>query len=273
MRLLRKGAAAATAVLALAAAGCGGTQGLPVVAPAVVVPPVPAVVDAREWGTRDVALARTPGRATVSVVDDQGHGVDGLAVRINGSQAAACRNGCYRGPAAAGPVLVQIGGRSWRFTIPASAPSGRALLRRAITAYAGLRTAALHQQLSSGPEAPLVTDFVFVAPNRLRYAIHGGSQAVVIGSSRWDRPSSTGTWQRSPQDPVRVMRLPWERAIDVRLVAPRTITFFDLATHAWFRVVLEPASGLPATERMTGISHFMLNHYSGYNAPAQVGPP
>jgi hypothetical protein len=37
--------------------------------------------------------------------------------------------------------------------------------------------------------------------------------------------------------------------------------------------VLEPASGLPATERMTGISHFMLNHYSGYNAPAKIGPP
>jgi hypothetical protein len=273
MRLRREGAAAATAVLALVAAGCGGSQSLPVVTPAVVVPPVPAVVDAREWGTRDVALARTPGRATVSVVDDQGHGVDGLAVRIDGRPAAACRNGCYRGAAAAGPVLVQIGGRSWRFTIPASAPSGRVLLRRAMAAYAGLRTAALHQQLSSGPEAPLVTDFVFVAPNRLRYAIHRGSQAVVIGSSRWDRPSTTGTWQRSPQDPVHVMRLPWQRAIDVHLVAPHTVTFFDLATHAWFRVALEPASGLPATERMTGISHFMLNRYSGYNAPVKIGPP
>jgi hypothetical protein len=69
------------------------------------------------------------------------------------------------------------------------------------------------------------------------------------------------------------MQLPWQRAIDVHLVAPHMITFFDLATHAWFRVLVEPRSGLPATERMTGISHFMLNRYSGYNAPVKVGPP
>jgi hypothetical protein len=268
----RTATAAVFSVLILA--GCGGGHGgLPTVVPAVVTPPVPAVVDAREWGTRDVGLARTPGKATVSIADDQGHGVDGLSVRIDGRAATPCGTGCYRGPAGPGSVLVQAGGRSWRFTIPASAPSGRALLQRAMSAYAGLRTVALNQRLASSPAAPLVADFVFVAPNRLRYAIHGGSQAIVIGASRWDRPSAAGRWVRSGQDPVHVMQLPWQRAIDAHLVAPNTVTFFDLATHAWFRVVLEPASGLPVSERMTGISHFMVNSYSRYNAPARITPP
>ncbi len=268
------GALAAVA-LVVAAAACGGASSptLPVVQPAVVTPPSGAVVDAREWGTRDVGLARKPGSAVVSVVDDQGHGVDGLKVSVDGKLAVPCSNGCYRAKAGAGPVVVQIDGRSWRFTIPATAPSGTAELAAAKRAYARLRTLVLRQQLASGPGAALDTTFVFVAPDRLRYSIVGGSDAVVIGEHRWDRPSPSEAWVESPQTRTSVMTPPWSRPIDVHVVGPGELTFFDLTTRAWYRLTLDSASKLPLTERMTGVSHFMLNRYSGFDAPAAVRPP
>ncbi len=273
MRRLRELAAIA---VVLAAAGCGGSGNAtgPTVEPAVVVPPRGAVVDARQWGSRDVALARTPGSATVQVVDDQGHGIDGLDVLIDGHKAPGCDNGCYRAGAGAGPVVVRIGRQAWRFTIPASAPSGHPLLQAAMAAYAKLSSVALLQRLASNASSPpLVTGFVFQAPDRLRYSIVGGSQAVVIGTTRWDRPSADGKWESSPQTRTQVMNLPWDRAIDASLIAPHTATFFDLMTHAWFRVVFQPATSLPQTERMTGVSHFMLDAYSRYNAPVSIEPP
>lgn len=272
MRLIR---AAVLAAAALALAGCGGgSGGVPLhIAAEVVTPPRGAVVDAREWGSRDVGLARKGDAATVSVVGPQGHGVSGLAVRIDGRRAAPCGAGCYRAPAAAGPVVVRIGAHSWRFAIPASAPSGTALVAAATRAYARLKTVSLWQSLASGPTDPVVARFLFVAPDRLRYSIVGGSQAVVIGTRRWDRPSATGAWKRSPQDRVNVMHVPWGNPIDARVVAPRTVTFFDLSTRAWFRVVLDSASKLPTTVGMTGISHFMVDRFSGFDAPARIDPP
>jgi hypothetical protein len=209
----------------------------------------------------------------VNVVDPQGHGVNGLAVRVGGKAAEACGSGCYRAPDPGGPVAVRIGAHAWRFTIAADAPSGAALLARATRAYASLKTVALEQRLASGPTNPIVTRFQFEAPDRLRYDNVGGSQAIVIGSTRWDRPTAHDNWTRSPQQRVRVMHVPWSRPIDAHVVAPNTVTFFDLSTRAWFRVVLDPASKLPLTVRMTGISHFMLNRYSGFDAPARITAP
>ncbi len=262
--------------IALALAGCGGSGGgvsLPALQSAVVIPPRGAVVDAREWGSRDVALARRDGVATVNVVDAQGHGVNGLGVEIGGRKAPSCGSGCYRAADPKGAVVVRIGGRSWTFTIAADAPSGRALVARAERAFARLKTVALTQRLASGPVDPIVTLFRFQAPDRLRYANVGGSQAIVIGSSRWDRPTAGDAWTRSPQTRVNVMHVPWRQPIDEHVVAPNTVTFFDLNTRAWFRVVLEPASKLPATVAMTGISHFMLDTYSRYDAPLRIAAP
>ena len=274
MRRLPELAAGAGALLLLAGCGGGSTSAGPTIAPAVVTPPRGAVVDARQWNDRDVALARRPGAATVQVVDNQGHGVDGLSVQINGRKAEPCQNGCYRAAAGDGPVRVRIGDSSWVFTIPATAPSGQALVRKAMAAYAKLSSARLLQRLTASDTIPpLVTRFVFEAPDRLKYANVGGSQGIVIGTRRWDRPSAGATWTESPQTRTRVMNLPWDRTIDAHVIAPNTVTFFDLTTRAWFQVVFDRPTSLPMTERMTGISHFMVDRYSGYNAPALIVPP
>ncbi|HEY5294581.1 MAG TPA: hypothetical protein VIJ70_03800, partial [Gaiellaceae bacterium] len=253
--------------------GGSGSLPLPKIAPASVSPPAGAVVDARQWGTRDLGLARNGDTATVTVVNDEGHGVDGLVLRIDGRTAAPCGSGCYRGHAAAGAVTVASGASTWRFALPRSAPSAQALIARAQRSYGQLRSVKLRQHLASGPSDAIETSFVFVAPDRLRYTISGGSEAIVIRNRRWDRSSPKGPWTRSPQQPVRVMHLPWDRVTNAHVVAPNTITFFDLNADAWFRVVLDPKTALPSTERMTGIGHFMANRYSGYNAPATIAAP
>jgi hypothetical protein len=273
MRLAVSAAALAGTLLL---AGCGGGSGslpLPTIAPAAVTPPAGAVVDARQWGTRALGLARNGDTATVTVVDDEGHGVDGLSLRIDGRVAAPCGPGCYRSRTAAGTVIVASGAKSWRFTLPRSAPSARPLIARTRHTYGSLRSARLRQHLASGPGEAIETRFLFVAPDRLRYSISGGSDAIVIGSRRWDRSSPKAPWTRSAQQPVRVMHLPWDRVTDAHVIAPSTITFFDLNARAWFRVVLDPKTALPSTERMTGIAHFMVNRYSGFNAPAAIAAP
>jgi hypothetical protein len=261
---------------AWALAGCGGSSSgisLPTLQPSVVIPPRGAVVDAREWGSRDVALARKGGVATVDVVDSQGHGIDGLTVLIGGKKATTCGTGCYRAPDPKGPVVVHVGTRSWTFTIAADAPTGKAIVAQAERAYAKLKTVALEQRLASGPVNPVVTLFAFQAPDRLRYTNVGGSQAIIVGSSRWDRPTAHDPWTRSPQQRVNVMHVPWRQPIDEHVVAPNTVTFFDLNTRAWFRVVVDPASKLPTTVGMTGISHFMVDRFSRFNAALHVTPP
>lgn len=275
MRRLRDLAALAPLAAVVAAAGCGGSGSLPLpqMQAAVVTPPPGAVVDARQWGGRDLALGRVGETATVSVVGPQGNGVNGLTVRIDGRTADSCGAGCYRARAGDGPVVVDVGGRSFRFDVPASAPPGAALVTRITRAYGRLRSVALVQRLASSAAPPLVTRFLFVAPDRLSYANEGGSQAVVIGARRWDRPSPTGRWARSPQQRVRVMHPPWRRAIDAHVVAPHTVTFFDPETRAWFRVVVDPQTSLPRTVRMIGVSHFMLDRFSRFDEPISIVPP
>ena len=67
-------------------------------------PPLDAVVDARELGTLAVAVARSPGRATITLLGPDGTGVSGCSVLVAGVRAVSCGSGCYRAPAPAGAL-------------------------------------------------------------------------------------------------------------------------------------------------------------------------
>lgn len=277
MRSRSLAAAAALGAFAAAVAGCGGGGSkFPTIGAATQIglsPPPGAVVDAREWGSRDLAIARKGPVTTIQVVGPQGGAVNGLHVVLDGRAARVCGRGCYRATTGTGAVAVKIGSRSWRFDLPATAPSGAARVAAAQRAYARLKTVSLRQKLGSSPTVFSVAHFLFVAPDRLRYEIEGGSQAVVVGNRRWDRVSASDAWTPSPQDRVDVMHVPWRRAVDAHLVAPDVVTFYDPGTRAWFRVTLQHASSLPTTVLMTGVSHFMVDRFSGFDAPATIAPP
>src|SRR4051794_21215542 len=93
-------------------------------------PPREAVVDAREFGALALAVAREPGRATVTLVGPDGTGVDGRRVTVDGVQASPCGSGCYRAPAGNGPLRVGVGARTTVFDLPARGPDATKLLQR-----------------------------------------------------------------------------------------------------------------------------------------------
>jgi len=243
----------------------------PQVAPPIVPPARDAVVDARELGSLGVAVARTPGKATVTVFGPDGTGVSGRRVLIAGARAAACGPGCYRAPAPAGDLPVKVGSRTLTFSVPARAPDARALLRHVTKRYRGAKTIVFDEDLASSATNEQRTRFTVVAPNRLAYAVHGGPSAIVIGARRWDRDRAGAPWLLSQQTPLDVTQPYWQTPANVHLVAPGVLTFFDRRLPAWFRVSL--AGRLPARMRMTAPAHFMTDRYVEFGGPVTISPP
>ena len=230
-----------------------------------------AVVDARELGTLGVGVARIPGSATVTLLGPDGTGVDGRNVRIDGSAAAACGPGCYRGPAGSGALRVTVDGRALRFEIPERAPDATALVGSMTKRYRSSRTIVFDETLHSSPTSGLTTRFVAVAPNRLRYDVRGGPSAIVIGGTRWDRDTKTAPWVRSAQTPLDATATYWSKPTNAHLVAPNVVTFLDRRIPAWFRVTV--VAGRPSVSRMTAAAHFMVDRYVGFDTGAGVSPP
>jgi len=235
-------------------------------------PPRDAVVDARELGSLAVAVAREPQRATVTIIGPDATGVDGRAVRVNGSAATACGSGCYRAPSrAAGPLRVSIGGRTLTFDLPATAPDATAILRRITRAYRASRTIVFDETLASSRTNAQTTRFTVVAPHDLSYETRGGPGAIVVGTRRWDRSTSKAAWQPTSQTPIDVTATYWTRPTNVHLVGPSTITFLDRGIPAVFRLTFKGSR--PTVSHMTAAAHFMTDRYVGFDVPAVVSPP
>ena len=234
-------------------------------------PPVDAVVDARELDALTVAVARLPGTATVTVLGADGTAANGRQVRVDGTPARACGAGCYWAPAAAGPLRVLVEGHLLVFDLPATAPDGRALLARVKRAYRNSRTIVFVERLASSPTNAEVTRFELAAPDRLSYRTRGGSSAVVIGTRRWDRDTPGGRWLKSQQTRLDVTQAPWRTARNVHLVSPGVLTFLDPSIPAWFRLTVAGTR----LERlgMTAAAHFMVERYRAFDGPVTVSPP
>jgi hypothetical protein len=236
-----------------------------------VLPPRNAVVDARELGALAVAVARTPGTATVTLLGPDGTGVSGRTVLVAGRPASSCGSGCYRAAAPAGPLRVTVNGRTLTFSIPDRAPDASGLLRDVTKHYRAARTIVFDELLASSPTDREQTRFSVVAPNRLSYSIQNGPSAIVIGGVRWDRDRAGARWLRSQQTPLDVTQPYWQTPTNVHLVAPGVLTFVDRRVPAWFRVTL--SGRLPARMHMTAAAHFMTDSYVGFDGPITISPP
>ena len=240
-------------------------------------PPPDALVFAREEGPWAVALAVRGREATVTVIGQDGNGVDRLDAAIAGRAAAACGPGCYRATVAPSRLLVvRLDGSRVAFPIPLHAPPAGALARRATRAFRSLRSVAFTEQLASGAGAAITTRWTEQAPDRLAYRIAGGPEAVVIGARRWDRLPGK-PWQASVTDALRFPAPPWTQVSNARLVAQtqrtRTIAFLDRSIPAWFEVTVDRRSARPLETRMTATAHFMRQVYGAFDSAPPVRRP
>jgi len=261
-------------------------------------PPDGAVVFSRELGSDALALGVVPRGGHVllqaSVLGPQGVGVSGLTVAftVDGAHASGtpCGPGCYRAtPAATGrpsTVSVELQGRPatrWQVTLPSSWPpqDGSALLARAGRVWRSLRSLSFRESLGSGAGHVVRSTWQLQAPDRLAYQIEGGSAAVVVGSRRWDRATSSGPWVKSPQTPVTQPVPFWVSVRDAHVLGTTTVngrrawhvSFFDPGTPAWFDVALDRRTLRTLELRMITTAHFMHDVYSSFNtAPAVKAP-
>jgi hypothetical protein len=211
----------------------------------------------------------------VSVVGQQGAGVDRLAVRVDGVVAHPCGRGCYAARATP-PVDVRVGSTSWRVDVPARTPDASALVARAARTWRSLRSLSFSDRLGSDATHVVFSTWTAVAPDRLSYRVRGGSSAVIVGDRRWDRAPG-GKWIESPQLPVSQPRPLWVAAVDAHVVGETAkawrVTFFDPRTPAWFEITVDKRTARTLDARMVTTAHFMHERYGAFDAPLAIAPP
>jgi hypothetical protein len=290
---LAAGVLALAAVATAVALGVAFLRGGPHTAPSVVVqvpavpsstgvgfpvPPAGAVVYSREDGPDALALAVAHSFVQVSVVGQQGTGVSGLAVTVNGMTAAACGPGCYRAAVrGARTIDARVGAARWRVAVPADPQDASALVARAARVWRSLRTLAFFDRLGSDATHVVASTWRAVAPDRLSYRVVGGSEAVIVGDRRWDR-SPGGRWVESAQTiPVRQPVPLWQSETDAHVVGATgstwRITFFDPRTPAWFDITVDKRTFHTLDAHMNTSAHFMFERYGPFDGPLVVAPP
>ncbi len=294
--LLLSGAAAA---VMLAASGCGGGGGG---GEAPAPPSVPTTVFGRQAHELAVGIAaRRHGpsvEVTTTVLAQDGTRRRGLRVEISGSRgswtgARPCGAGRYCGSVAVAggrpPIRVRLTRPSGRAStvavrLPAQPQPERAaaLVRATGTALRRLHSLIVNERLSAGPPyRALVTQFTYIAPDRLSYRITDGGEAIVIAGRRWERPRSAGRWQTSKQEPPQVPATDWRRVRDASMLGAATrdgravdmVSFYDPTVPAWFEAEIDRQTALPLRLQMIAAAHFMTHTFGAFNAPLEILPP
>ena len=216
----------------------------------------------RALGARGSSPARPRSLLRVSVLGEAGDGAAGLKVtarirRCRAGGAAGVRAGAAtrrssRYPAHARLLTVSLDGVPLPLR-PAGAPPGaprrhRAIVDRAATTWRRLKSLVWRERLAGSPTAVIHSVFRAVAPDRLSYAIEGGSSAVIIGGTRWDRQSR----RHRGSDRRRTRRVSqpspfWAEADDAHIVGTTAVggrkawlvSFFDPTTPAWFTATID----------------------------------
>lgn len=244
-------------------------------------PPLPAkgmVVQAQESGDYGVALAyRAPGEE-VTVLGQDGQGVNGLRVTVNGVKAGSCGSGCY---GAFVPLkrtaTVTVDGDMLVFAIPAHPKPAAPIVAKATHTFRALRSVEYVERLASSPRNKVVSDFTLERPNKLEYEIRGGASGIIIGAHRWDR-AAKAPWVESGQTPLPQPEPIWAgRFTNAFLldVTPTTyvVSFMKPLGPTWLTVRLDRKTLLPRDLRMTTAAHFMTHRYVRFNAAPRIKVP
>ncbi|MHB8643473.1 MAG: copper resistance CopC/CopD family protein [Gaiellaceae bacterium] len=269
-------------------------------------PPDAPLVLGRQVRDLAVGLAAFPQphalRLTATVIDGTAHGAANLAITftVNSGhstrtvRARPCGAGCYRAevvlagaaPRAMKLWLAQLGQVpvSLTFPFPSQWPprSAVTLVRDATRVFRHLQKVAFDESLESNPAVVVRSHWRLQAPDRLSYSIAGGSEAVVIGSRRWDRDPG-GAWQLSTiSGPLPQPIAPW---VDVPATASLLgsavlhgrhvwlVSFLNPDLPAWYTLAIEKKTLRTLHMRMTAPAHFMTQSFSMFNTGSEIVPP
>jgi hypothetical protein len=236
------------------------------------------VVQAQESGNDAVALAYRGQRQEVTVLGQDGQGVNGLTVKVNGVKAGQCGAGCYGTFVPLGrTATVAVNGHKLTFAIPAHPTSAPALVARATRTFRALRSVDYVERLASSPRDKVVSDFTLERPNKLEYRIRGGASGIIIGSRRWDRAPGQ-RWIESEQTPLVQPEPIWAGHFTNAFLLKTTsqtyvVSFMKPLGPTWFTLTLDRRTLRPHGLRMTTAAHFMRHRYTRFNAPPQIRPP
>jgi hypothetical protein len=214
----------------------------------------------------------------VTVLGQDGQGVNGLDVLVDGVKAGACGPGCY---GAFVPLqrlaTVTVSGDRLRFAIPAHPRPAAPLVAKATRLFRGLRSVEYRERLASSPRNRVVSEFTLERPNKLEYRIRGGASGIVIGARRWDRARGQ-PWVESGQTPLSQPEPIWAGHFTNAFLLEATpttyvVSFMKPLGPTWFTVRLDRKTLLPRGLRMTTAAHFMTHRYVRFNAPLRIKAP
>lgn len=232
---------------------------------------------------------------TIRVLDRRRKPVD-VEPEVAGAQpGASCGTGCHRfrvpGRPPALAVTVVDGSQRRRVELPArwaddSGARARRILARAQRRMRGLATFRQAEYVQSAVAAGrrVRTDFVFQAPDRMRY--EGLSTAgVIIGRRMWLRPDPVTGWQpAAPAETALRVRDGFRWGVfaeTARLLGVRTdggrrvadLAFLDWGYPVWYRLQIDLDRDVVLEARLTTPENRIDDRFSGFDAPARVMPP
>jgi len=212
---------------------------------------------------------------------------DALAL-VNGRVATPCpgvQGGCYRAHLAGATTAVRVSVRrpgtapvAARLDLPAAgARPAAGLLRRAARTFAALHSLRAENVLASGPGRSVSTTYIVQAPDRIIIDVHGGEQARIIGTHRWDQLPD-GSWRRTPTAAVRQPDPFWAPTAQAVYVAGGDrstvqLTLVQPGGPTFFRLWVDRRKHVVVRLRMVTAAHFMRERELDLNRAPPVVPP
>lgn len=239
-------------------------------------------------------LGADPGDA-VRDMQLSARGPDGDEVRTG---LETCGEDCWQGEA-----VLQAQGR-WELEVTATSnrgplraaievdlptPDGQQEFDRLIAAMSELGSARVDEELRNSLEEPVIaSEYRFVAPDRMRWDVAGGSSRVATGATGYLRPDDDAPWNRYPW-PGEGFRWPgsFYRSFFTDVRAVRTVdpdaqvdgrpatelTFVQPTYPAWYRAWIDPTTSRLLRLEMRASRHVMDQVYGPYDVPLDIPAP
>ena len=165
------------------------------------------------------------------------------------------------------------------------APDGSEVVERAQRRMHELRSYRQVEVLSAGLGVRTRTFYAFLAPNSYTARGPDGWETIVIGDTRYRRPSSEAAWEKHTGGPeLDVPKFIWDYFLPA--VAPRIIGSEEVdgartqvvafagtgSVPIWFRLWVDH-EGLVHRAEMRAQGHFMDHRYFDFDAPIEIAPP